>query len=67
MILSLPEDHPRLRGEHTVPGTDMCRFLFVVGDVPGQVGDIFGVEVGNRGSVNFEVDDEMTSVTLTLS
>lgn len=45
----------------------MCRFLFVVGDVPGQVGDIFGVEVGNRGSVNFEVDDEMTSVTLTLS
>lgn len=51
----------------TVPGTDMCRFPFVVGDVPGQVGDIFGVEVDNRGSVNFEVDDEMTSVTLTLS
>ena len=51
----------------TVPGTDTCRFLFVVGDIPGQVGDIFGVEVGNRGSVNFEVDDEMTSVTLTLS
>ena len=68
-VVALSELLPGIAKDNypTVPGTDMCRFLFVVGDVPGQAGDIFGVEVGNRGSVNFEVDDEITSVTLTLS
>ena len=54
MSLSVPE-HGRQQSRR--PGCPTC----------GQVGDIFGVEVGNRGSVNFEVDDELTSVTLTLS
>ena len=50
-----------------LPGADVCSFVFVVGNIPGEDGDIFGVEVANRGSVSFKADGEMTSVSLTLN
>ena len=49
-----------------LPGTDVCRFDFRIEGIPGKDGDIFGVEVANRGSVNFKAAGKTTPVSLNL-
>lgn len=49
----------------SVTGSNICRFVAVVSDVPIKDG-IYGVEVSHRGVVSFKRDGDPTKVELTL-
>lgn len=50
----------------TVRGTDVCQFAIVVDDIPDGGDGIYGVEVSDRGVINFEKSGDLASVALRL-